>query len=277
MRVQLNIPNTTAVAAGQTATWDIPIGLRYHAFQLAYSGVTLAQMTQIRLSVNGEVIHRYTGAQRDKLNQYDGRAAAGGILTIPLDRFGLYRQDGEELTALRTGIADPKSGASINQCKIEIDIDGAAAAPAITIAATASDNPRGVGPGVIQRVLPYSRNFGSSGVVEWADMPKATEGQKYLVINRTAFFASNITYLEISRDNKRIFQRSKALNEKVQLDGVRVPQSGLLVVDPTEEGYDFEGIQLVQPNGQPYSDFRYIPTLSGSENITALVEYLGNL
>lgn len=276
MRVQLNVPNTTAVAAGQTASWDVPIGLRYHEFRLTYSGVTLAQMTQIRLVINGETIHRYSGDQRDKLNQYDGRAAAAGILTIPLDRYSLYRQDGEELTALRTGVAD-KNGLSINSCKIEIDVSGAAAAPAITINATASDNPAG-GAGVIMRVLPFPRNFGASGDVEWADLPNANQGSKYLVLNRTAFFASNITKLEFSRDNKRVSQLTKALNERQQVDGVRVPQSGLWVFDPTYDGYDFEGVSLVQPDGKtPYADVRYLLSLSGSENITALVEYLGNL
>ncbi len=276
MRVEIKIPNTTAVAANQPATWSVPIGLRYHSFQLAYSGITLAQMDQIRLNVNGETIHRYTGVQRDKLNQFDGRAAAGGILTIPLDRFGLYRQDGEEMTALRTGVAD-KLGKIINKVEIEIDVNAAAAAPAIAINATASDNPSGIGPGIIQRVLSYNRNFGASGVVEWADLPKATEGSKYQVINRAAFFASNITNMEVSRDNKIIFQRTKALNDRVQLDGVRVPQSGLFVIDPTCEGYDFEGINLVQGNGAAYADFRYLPTLSSGENIAALIEYLGAL
>jgi len=277
MRLNVKIPNSNGVAAGQTATWDLPIGRRYHRLMLEYSGVTLAQLTEIRVIANGEVIQRCTAAERDSINQFDSRAAAGGVLTVPFDRFSLYQQRGEEATSIQTGSAD-KAGNAITSFKLEIDIDAGAAAPAIKVTAEQSDNdPRNPGPGMILRLMRYTRTFGAGGVNEISDFPKGTEGPKFAFLNRVIFKTAQVTALKLERSNLTIFERSKTLNERVQADGVRVPQAGYVVFDPTEEGYDYEPVALVQPNGQPYQDFRYLLTQTAGETVVALVEYLGTL
>lgn len=277
MRINVKIPNSNGVAAGQTATWVLPIGRRYHALQLIYAGVTLAQMLSIRIKANGETIMQATGAEWDALNQFDGRAAAAGILLLGFDRFGLYRQDGEEATAIQTGSADGK-GVAITVFSLEIDLDAAAAAPVMSVRAIQSDNdPRKPGPGLIRRLMRYQRVFGAAGVNELSDLPKGTEGPKFLFVNRVFFKAANITELEIERSNVKIFQRTKALNERMQSDGVRVPQAGYVAYDPSEEGYDFEPLALVGADGRPFQDLRYHLTMSAGETVTALVEYIGSL
>ena len=278
MRISVKVPNSNGVTPGQTAVWDLPIGRRYHSLQLEYSGVTLAQMSEIRIVANGEVIQRYSAAERDSINQYDGRAAAAGILVLPFDRFALYQQKGEEATAIQTGSADPKSGVAITNFKLEIDLVSAVYTPSIKITAEQSDNdPKNPGPGLILRVMKYAYAFGAAGENEISDLPKGTEGPKFLMVNRAIFKAANITNLKLERSNFVIFDRSKALNERRQVDGVRAPQAGYVVFDPTEEGYDFEPVALVAPNGQPYQDFRYKLQMSGGETVTALIEYLGTL
>ncbi|HET8882609.1 MAG TPA: major capsid protein P2 [Solimonas sp.] len=279
MRLTLPMPNANNVAAGQTATWDLPIGRRYHNLFLEYSGVTLPQMTEIRITANGSVIHRYSGAERDSMNQFDGRAAAAGVLVVPFDRYALYSQGGEERTAIQTNSADPKTGVKIVNFKVEIDIDAAAAAPVINITAEQSNNLTGAlaGPGKILRILPFVRTFTASGEVELSDLPKATEGPAYQFINRVFFKSANMTKLEIVQDNVQLFKRTKALNERLQSDGVRVPQSGYFAFDPVEAGYDYELLPLVYPTGAPVQDFRYKPTLSAGETVKAIVEYLGSL
>ncbi len=280
MRIQVKVPNTSAVTPGTTAVWKLPIGRRYHALQLAYSGgtFTLAHMTAIRIKCNGEVIHEVSATERDALNQFDGRAAAAGILTIPFDRFSLYSQKGEEATAIQTGTADPNSGIAITLFEMEIDIAAGAVTPAIAVTATQSDNdPALKGPGLILRTLKFSKTFGVSGIQEVADLPKGTEGPKYRFINRTFIKTANTLDLEITRDNRQIFQRTAAVNSRVQVDGVRVPQAGYYVFDPTEEGYDFEPVALATPEGQPFQDFRYRLNLSGAETAVFIQEYIGSL
>jgi hypothetical protein len=78
--------------------------------------------------------------------------------------------------------------------------------------------------------------------------------------------------MQIDRNQYVIFERTKVLNEKVQTDGVRTPQSGYIVIDKTERGYGGDPIDLVA-----VSDFRYKFTMTGAATLTILSEYLGRL
>lgn len=278
MRLQTKIPNSNNVAAGQTGTWDLPIGRRYHQLDIEYSGVTLAQMTEIRVIANGEVIHKLTATERDAINGFDKKVKGGGILSIPFDRDNLYRQEGEELTAIQTGSADPKTGKAITTFKLEIDF-AAGSTPAVTVTATQSDNdPRRPGPGWILRTLRFPRALSINGRNEVADLPKATESaEKYPYINRTYIKSSVVDKVTVERDNLRIFERTKALNDRRQTDGVRTPQAGWYVLDPLEDGYDFEAFNLINPlTGAPYQDFRFQIDLSAADTTAVIIqEYLG--
>lgn len=286
MRINVKIPNSSAVVAGQTAHWDMPIGRRYHRLSLQYSGVTLAQLKEIRISANSEPIHRYSAAARDTMNQFDGMAAAGGILEIYFDRYRLYNQQGEENTAIQTAAPDPKTGVAITKFELDIDIDAAAAAPAISVVAQQSNNlspaqqqALGIpqGPGLIRRILQTQIAFAASSWQEIASLPKGTEGTKFQWINRAFFFTAQTTEMEFWRSGFALFQRTAALNNRAQTNGVRVPQANVFVIDPTEQGYDFEPIALLQSNGVPYQDMRYRFNLAAAETFNAYVEYLGKL
>ena len=279
MRLQNKIPNANGVAGGSTATWDLPIGRRYHQLDIEYSGVTLAQMTEIRIVANGEVIHRLSGTERDALNAFDRRVAGGGILAVPFDRDNLFSQAGEELTAIQTGSQDPETGVAITTFKLEIDF-AAGSTPVISVTATQSDNdPRVPGTGWIIRTLKFPKTLSIVGENEVSDIPKNTEGpRKYRWINRIAFKSANTNRVTIERDNLRIFERSSALNTRRQADGVRTAQAGFFVVDFLEEGYDFEAMNLVNmATGYAYQDVRYKLNLTAAETVTAIVEYIGRL
>lgn len=285
MRINVKIPNSNGVAAGSTATFDMPIGRRYHKLFLQYGGTsfTLAHMTEIRVIANGEVIHRYSGSDRDTMNQFDRLAAAAGVLVISFDREGLYQQPGEEATAIQTGSQDPNTKVMISSFKLEVDISAAANAPTLTVVAMQSDNLAAApGPGLIRRIMKYTRAFTVGGINEVSDFPKGTEGNKFIWLNRAFFATANTLDVEIDRSNFAIFQRTAALNNRVQANGLRTPQANWFVFDPTEEGYDWEPVSFFQaPNAAgvalPYQDFRYKLNLSAGENVTAYVEYLGKL
>lgn len=269
-RIEVRMPAFEGVAAGQTATAKLPIGRRYHELQLTYSGVTLAQITEMRLFANGKVIHRYSGADRDSMNQFDGRAAAGGILAIPFDRFNLITQAGREETALNTG-SQSEQGLSINSLYLEIDIDGAAAAPAFSMTATQSDALAG-GPGTVLHVQRHTRDFAGAGVFDISDLPRGTATS--IALNRIFFkpSANALTDVKIERNQYTIFERSATLNTRIQTDGVRTPQGGIFAVDKTERGYGGDPIDLVG-----VSDFRYNLTVNGAMTVTVYSEFLGRL
>jgi hypothetical protein len=63
------MPSFEGVGAGQTATVRLPVGLRFHKLIVPYSGVTLAQMTEMRVIANGKVFQRLIGADvHDSVN-----------------------------------------------------------------------------------------------------------------------------------------------------------------------------------------------------------------
>jgi hypothetical protein len=272
-RIEVRMPSPEGVGAGQTATFRLPIGRRYHSLQIEYSGTdfTLAHMTEIRVLANGKVIQRFSGTERDALNQFDGLAAASGILVIPFDRVGLKLQQAEEETALNTGSVNPETGYVVNSVAVEIDIASAADAPVLSMTASQSDQLPG-GPGTVLHVLRPTKNPTGAGVFEISDLPRGTRTS--IALNRITFIpsANDISKLVVERDSRTIFERSKALNERVQSNGVRTPQSGYHVIDTTEGGYGGQPIGLLGA-----ADYRYKLTMTGAADITILAEYLGQL
>lgn len=268
--IEVRMPAPEGVGAGQTATFKLPIGRQYHGLRLKYTGVTLAQMTEIRVIANQKVIHRYSGAERDSMNQFDGRTAAAGFLAIPFDRYKLKDRLGEQATALNTGSFD-QNGRGITSLSIEIDIDGAATAPVLELTASQSERAEG-GAGTIVHVTKHTRSAAGAGEFEISDLPYGR--QTSAALSRVFFkpSANDIDKIIIDRDLYTVWERSKALNEAMQNDGVRKPQSGWIAVDKTENQYAGSPINLVGAK-----DFRYRLTMTGAASITVLSEYMGAL
>ncbi len=108
MLLTRKMPSFSGVGAGQTATCRLPIGLSYHNLLLTYSGATLAQLNEGRLVANGEVIQRLVELTKlDTFNQFEGRAAASGVIVLDFDRYNLNTRPARELTKIGTG--DPNA------------------------------------------------------------------------------------------------------------------------------------------------------------------------
>lgn len=269
-RIEVRIPNADGVAAGQTALFKIPATRRYHDLRLVYTGVTLSQMTEIRVVANEQVIQRFSAADRDVMNQFDGRAAAAGILTIPFDRYFLNTRQADEETALNCGSYDD-AGNGISSLTVEIDIAGAATAPVLSMFASASESVPG-GPGTIMRVSKYTRTAAGAGELQISDLPYNTP--QVLGLNRVWIkpSANDISRIIVERATYNIWERSKSMNERIQTDGVRTPQNGWHVVDKTECGYGGDPIDVTG-----YSDFRYRLDMTGAASLTVYQEELGVL
>lgn len=264
-KLTTKMPSFEGVSAGATATLRLPIGRTYEKLIIAYSGVTLAQMQEIRLVGNGKTIRRYVGAGLvDAINKFDRQNAAGGLLTLNLSRPGLITKAGREDTLLGTGVAPTEQyPATLTTLQLEIDIAAAATAPVLSCKAVQSS------PRPLDKVLKV-RRFGyapsAAGEFEIADLPRGD------LINRIVFESDKITAIRIERDNRVIFERTKAENEDIQSNGVRTPQTGYFIYDPTEEGYGSE--PLVTAGVQ---DLRIVLTMSAADQVPVNVEYIGRL
>ena len=269
-RIETRLPYPEGVVAGGTAVFKIPVGRRIHEMVLVYSGVTLAQLTEIRVIANGKTIHRYSAVVRDALNQFDGRTAAAGLLVIPFDRYKLKNRGGEEETALNTDSYDD-NGRGIGSVTVEIDIDGAASAPVLSMTASQSEKIPG-GAGTVLHINKFPRSAAGAGELQISDIPFG--GITTQALNRATFVpsAGDISEAIIERDTYVIFERSKTLNERHQNDGVRKPQSGYIVIDKTEKGYAGDPVALAG-----FADFRYRLECTEAAQIDCYIETLGAL
>ena len=268
MRNTLRMPGGEGVAAGQTATFRLPIGRTFHELLLTYAGVTLAQMTEIRLISNGAVLQRYlSGTFVDDYNQFEGRAAANGVLVVPVgDRVNMKLRDGEEFTAIGTGVVDEKNPSNlVTNLYLEIDIDAAAAAPAMSLKAVQSD-PRVLG--IVKRLRTFSYNPTAAGEFVIADLPRGDLISRIFVDDSVV----GVNSLKIERDGFTLFERTTAENELIQADGVRVPQAGYWIFDATELGY--AGENIVTKGAQ---DLRLTFDVAGGGAMPIVVEYLGGI
>lgn len=271
--IEKKIPSPEGVAAGQTGTWKLPIGHQYMELQLEYSGVTLAQMTEIRVLANGRPFQTYSAADLNAMNKFNGMAdaATDSVLRLPFTRVGLKTGAGEWETGITTGVAD-QAGRRIGSLNVEIDFDAAASAPAVNMTASVT-SPSQAGPGTMLHITRFRRNLAGAGEFDISDLPHGTPTTQAL--NRVWFKeegGETVDRVEIERDTRSLWRRSAALNARIQSDHVRVPQSGWFVVDKTERGYGGDPISLVG-----YNDFRYQVTTSGAQSLTIYQETLGIL
>lgn len=273
-RFELRMPSPDSVMPGQTATFKLPIGNRYHELQMVYAGTTfnLTHMTEMRVYLNGKVFQRFSATDRDKMNQFDGLAAANGILKIPFDRQNLLTLAAMEETAIDTGkVAATAEGEQISSFYIEIDIAGTAVAPTLSMNATVSKS-LGLGVGTVLHIKRDTRTVGGAGEKDISDLNYGKITSQFL--NRVWFkpTAGQLDKIRIELDTAVHYERSKALNEFIQGDGVRVPQAGFQVVDKTERGVGGDVIDL-----RDASDYRYIVEASAAMDLVIYSENLGRL
>ncbi len=276
-RINTIMPAPDSTTAGNTATWKFPIGRRYHGLHLRMSATTIApsDLSEIRVMCNNTPIQRFTGAERDSMNQFDGLAAAAidaaaFDLWIPFDRVGLLNRALEEETAINTGSPDA-DGLAINQFSLEVDIGAGPTGTILAeINADQSEKLAG-GPGTVPYILRATKDLATAAEHEIADMPR---GSSTSIALERVFFkvsANNITRAKIQINELTIFDRKSALNARIQSDGIRVPQANYYVIDRTEWGYGADPIGL----SKGVEDFRYKLTVDGALSLTMLQCYWG--
>lgn len=270
--ITVKCPDATGVGAGQTAVFTLPIGRTYHNLTLAYSGVTLAQIDAVRLKINGQIVMELgSGNDIDARNKFDGLEAAAGLLFINFERESLHDAVMRMATTIGTGFVHVgpdayKNAFEAKNMSLEVDINAAAVGTVISLKAQQS-SPKPLG--MLRRMDKVSKSL-ASGETFIADFARNLTTKRS--INRMFFKSANMTALRIEKDNFRVFERTKAENERYQLNGWRVPQSGWVNFDPSENALGTNVLDVFDAQ-----DFQVIPTASGAETVTVYIEYLGVL
>ena len=277
--VNTKLPAFDGVLAGQTATCRLPLGVSYHSVAIAFSGIRLNQMGEIRVIGNNKVFQRYTAEQIALMNYANGDSYAttdmtdttidNGTLVLNFIRPKLKTFQGELLTALNTQF-DPQAP-SFRSLTIEIDIAVGVTSPVISATATQSAGTTG-GVGTILNIFKQVRDIAGAGTYDVADVPRGTITSKAL--NRVVFFEGGgaITKVVVERNNRILFDREKALNDFMTYRAWRFPIPDAFIIDRCEGGFGGAGINLIGA-----SDFRYKLTVNGASTIDVVSEYLGSL
>ena len=256
--------------AGQTATCKLTRSNTYEDLLLIYTGVTLAQMLEVRLVINGEVEQRWKGADEiDRINRFEGRQAAAGSIVIDMERYHQRLRQGREATAIGTGLKSTENPRYIvNTMYLEIDIDAAAANPVLSLKANLRE-PRLLG-AIRKRRITY-HNASGAGIKEIVDLHQGGEE-----MTRIFFDSDKITSLRIERDGKVVFDRTKSENEQLQKDEGLAPDAlhngvgNTYCYFPGERGYIADSLET---NG--VEDLRFYLEMSAADDFTIAVESVG--
>lgn len=251
----LRLPSFTTVAAGADTSLTCPVGGNtYERIMIEYSGVTLAQLQNIEVRVNGDPIQHFkTGQQLDDLNDFYGRPATSGILTLWFVRPELTDIAQRRMFALGT--------TNVQTLSIHVDIDAAAAAPALTAHAVVSA-PRPMV--LVTKVKQYPFNSAVTGQVDIDNIPR---GPRIMAMH---LGKADISDVEIELDSVKFYDATKTLAEAIQKENGRTP------VTATYTHIDFMGDDdignaLITANA---ADFRVKPTLDTSGATEIMVEFL---
>jgi hypothetical protein len=280
-RIFKKVQSPDGVAGGQTATVKLAPGSKYHNLMLV-TNLDLAQITGIRVIANNKTIHRYSATERDTLNQFYGllpfsKVNGKGNLLISFDRMGMNTRQMEEVTALNTGVAGA-SGEAIRALYLEVDIAEGAVSPSLDVYATTSAA-TAEGVGQIMHVTKHTRSAAGAGELELADLP--FNAPTAAAIQSTFLFARDpaapatlvgIEKLTVERNLYKVFERTTDLNTFIQVNGERAPQTGMVAIDWTENGYGANALSL-----SGFTDYRYRLDMAAAAQITVLSEYIGIL
>ncbi|WP_394131658.1 major capsid protein P2 [Shewanella maritima] len=237
MRQTKLLPSFANVAKGNTTTLELPLGMTYDKIHLSYSGVTLAQLKEIKVDVNGKTIQHFKdGDELQSRNKNLGLNVAAGTLDFHFKDDVMKTLEEARMFGLGTANADGHP--VVQNVTISIDIDGAATAPVLSAHAIQSN----AAPiGVINKVkrFPYALNAGVNEIDNIPTNPNAR------IARFTIKTDADIEKIELEVDSRKMYEMPKILGQKVQVDHGRAPQTGYYYVDLVLEGDMLQALTLV--------------------------------
>ena len=262
MRRHVELPSTDNVAAGSTMIQSMPVGgATYDRIALALTNISNAQITNIRVKINGREIWFFdSGTTLQLINDYYGRPSNAGYLDFYFNRPEMVNLLQERLTGIGT--------VDVQTFTVEADIDGAVLNPAVEGLATLSD-PRKLG--LITKVKRYPASYAVSGQVENKDI---VLGPRIMAAH---FIKADVNRVEIEQGSRVVFERDKADLEVDQEGYGRVPQTASMTsVDFMLEGDHAQAMVTSENrNGVDRTiGTRFLTTLGTSGAVPTYVEYL---
>ncbi|MGF1609733.1 MAG: major capsid protein P2 [Kiloniellales bacterium] len=263
-RLLKKMPNGSGIGAGQTATFNLPLGLSYHQLLIRMSadpagGVAFVDIAaanwagvlgEIRLLIDGSVKIRADAADLVSLWQYYGQTIANGVLPIFLGRPWQRTAQGEDAPAYGT--------AGVQSMTLEIDIVAGIAIERLELYAQQGPN-MPLGDHYVLRQFPFG--VGNLGLRELSDLPRGAFGMLGMHIN-----TDDISMFQLEANQRIIREADRALASAVSGQTGKTFQTGWTHIDLTVT--DRLSDMLVMA----LEDFRVKVTMTGTGNFKLYAE-----
>ncbi|MFK5948521.1 MAG: major capsid protein P2 [Methylococcales bacterium] len=262
MRKLVKLQSIQNVSAGSKATLSLPVGLTYQSIKLLLTNVTLAQIKNIEVIINGKTIQTFIdGLEIDAMNKYESLAAsANGFLTLYFARPSMHSLRDQRITAIGTQ--------DVATFSLSFDLDAAVVSPIVEAWATQTD-PEPLG--LIRKIKRFPLNMGA-GLNEIDNLPRG--GAR---IQRIHLKKADIELVTVEIDSVKVFDQTNAVITDTQAEYGLTKQSGYTHLDWTQDGDLSQALATVYPNRKSIQDFRVMATVTAAGNMVAIVEYLDGL
>jgi hypothetical protein len=267
----VQLPAFSSVASGTRATLVMPVGARkYHKLLIQYKDGTANQaaiesaLKGMRVLVNGKLQRDTTVAILNAMNAYRGRPFQTGMVIMFFSEVTARTWQGEELVGWGTN--------NVSTLTVEIDIDAAAVAPALTAYAEIEDSTENLG-----------------GIIKWRRASYQTAGATTLAIRdlprdpmeayaRFHIATANATDVQLKADNDVIIEKvSRAIlaAHYAARPSSTVMQAGYLTLDLIASLQIDDFLPMKRTDGRVIQDFPLEVTVNGASTFDVISEVFG--
>jgi len=271
MKSLKQLPTIANVAKGNTVSVNLPVGNVYESIVLYYAGVTLAQLKNIKLEINGRMVSEYPDASRlMSIDNHYQRAQTTGAVTLHFNRPELHQLGDRRFFGL-----DTNQSQGIQTAIISIDIDAAATAPTLKAYAQVSQSVAGA-PNYLTKVRRFIVPVSGAGQFDIDNIPRPLGASiaaihLYMADGADADALSDITKAELLVDNVNWHDIDAKVAADIQTANKRSPQvTESSVIDLILDG----DIKNALPLTQNIQDFRLRCTAASAGQVEVMVEYI---
>jgi len=258
MRKLIKLPSLQNCVVGSTCTLQLPLNLTYDMIYLVISDMTMAEMTNIQVRLNGKTVQEFaSGTILDNINKYYARPAfASTVLPIYFMRPEMYLPAEQRITSIGT--------LDVSTFNIQFDIAAGAAGVAVEAYAQVSQ-PQNMG--VITKVRRHPLAAAAGGVQEISTIPKlGSIGAMHVV-------KTDCTNVDVKLDGNIVYELPKTVGEQVQKGKglkARVP----ITASITHIDFMLDGMLQDAMPTKDVQDFSIRPTVTAAGSYELIVEYL---
>jgi len=249
------MPSVQNVVSGNSSSAELPVGLTYDILYAKLTNITLAQLTNIEIRVNGKAVQSFaTATELDDINEYHGRRVfTNGVLPIYFIRPELVLPSEQRITALGTK--------DVTTLSFHADIDAACSSPALVLYAQQSASTL---MGVITKIRRFPRASATSGEFEISNIPKLGR------IACVHFFKSDVSEILAKVDGRETIDATKTILEESQRGWGKTP----ITAGCTHADYILNGMLQDSLITAGVQDLSFRPTLDTSGALEVVVEYI---